>query len=393
MTNQTTATEWEKKAYNYFLSVMNKKQEIRHCFIDARMALESLVMNLHKEKLKKDPADLLSAIEGLNSIRAFPNEGLFHTMHFIRKIGNGQVHPGDEYNVELLNTIRLGLLSIFKWHFIQNRNFRNYKNDFDEFAAKTANIKENPLLYLFRVEGDFSESVINQKISKKKKEAKGVKLESTRVPIFGVLVIDMSGSMKPYKDDVIFAHGLAIESLRGSAACINKRLYLAQYVFNETVHPPLNQLEILRNEGKDNIVLLNSSNYNPDGGTALYDTLESVLDNVYDEIAAIRKNDSKKAQLSIAVITDGEDLHSKRANTLTIKNLMQNLLENNFHYSSVVIGLTDPTAFSQNKLEEIRSSLGFGEVISIDFTDSNKESKRKKIREAFRLGSLKLAGK
>jgi len=392
MENHTIPTEWEKKSYSYFLSVMNKKQEIRHCFIDARLALESLILNLYEEKTKKNPVDLLSSIDDLNKMKVFPNDGLYHTMHFIRKIGNGQVHPGDEYNVELLNTIRLGLLSIFKWHFVQSRGFKSYKNDFDEFSRITANIKENPLLYMFRNEG-FSEAVIDHSISGEIREAKGVKLESTRTPIFGVFVIDMSGSMKPYKEDVILAHSLAIESLRGSAACINKRLYLTQYVFNDTIHPPVNQLEILRNEGSDNIVILNSANYNPNGGTALYDTLEQVLDNIYDEIAAIRKNDSKKAQLSIAVITDGEDLNSKHATTSTIKNLMQNLLEKNFHYSSVVIGLTDPKVFSQNQLEEIRKSLGFSEVISIDFSDSNIEFKRKQIREAFHLCSLKLAGK
>lgn len=391
MANPTTPTEWEKKSYSYFLSVMNKNQEIRHCFMDARMALESLAMNLYKERAKRDAPDLLSSIDGLNQLKAFPNEGLFHTMHFIRKIGNGQVHPGDEYNVELLNTIRLGLLSIFKWHFVQTRGYRSYTKDFSDFAAKTANIKENPLLYMFRNEG-FSEAVMNQKVSKKKKEAKGVKLETTRMPIFGVFVIDMSGSMRPYRDDVIFAHGLAIESLRASAACIQKRLYLTQYVFNDTINPPINQLEILRNDEGDRIVLLNEANYNPNGGTALYDTLESILDNIYDEIAAIRKNESKKAQLSIAVITDGMDEHSKTATAGTIKNLMQNLLENKFHYSSVVIGLTDPAAFSPKKLEEIRNSLGFSEVISIDFSDKNIESKRKKIREAFKLGSQKIAG-
>lgn len=393
MANQIqTVKEWEKKSYNYFLSVMKKNQVIRHCFMDARMALESLIMNLYKEKFNKDSTDLISAIDGLNNLRMIPNEGLFHTMHFIRKIGNGQVHPRDEYNVELLNTIRLGLLSIFKWHFIQNRNYRSYRTEIDEFYRKTSEIKENPLWKVLRIE-KYSESTIGNIAKAKPYKKENIKLETTRRPIFGVFVIDMSGSMVEYKDDAIFAHKEAIEALRGSADCINKSLYLTQYVFNENVHPPLNQLAIIRNNGNDKIILLNKENYTPNGLTALYDTLEEALNYIYNEMSSVRMADSKKPQISIAIITDGEDNKSKSATPEIIKNLMLDLLENGYHYSSVVIGLTDPETFSKARLEEMRKSLGFSESISIDCADSDIALRRKKIREAFKLGSLKLVGK
>jgi hypothetical protein len=387
-----TPTAWEKKSYDYFLSVMDKQQPIRHCFMDARMSLESIILNLYREKTKQEPVDLLSSIDALKSLNQLPNDGIYHTMHFIRKIGNGQVHPGDEYNVELLNTIRLGLLSILKWHFLQTRNYGNYKKDFEDYSRKTASIKENPLLYMFRNEG-FSETVIGQKLSGKKKEPRGVKLLSARKPIFAIFIIDMSGSMAEFKDDTIAAHSEAIEALRGSAICINKSLYLTQYVFNDSIHPPINQLEPLLNEGNDNIILLNSKNYNPAGTTALYDTIDEALANIYEEIAAIRKNDSRKAEVSIAVITDGADNTSKMANASQIKQWMENLIENKFHHSSVVIGLTDSKTFSKEKLEEIRKAMGFSESIAIDFAEPDVQKRRKKIREAFLLGSQKLAGK
>jgi len=211
-------------------------------------------------------------------------------------------------------------------------------------------------------------------------------------PIFYViLLIDCSGSMgsiRDVKNTMASAHKKALDALRGSADCNKRSMWVFQYLFNQE-SIIINQPEILSPFGDDKVKLINSSNYFPEGVTALYQTIEESLKKIKENYILPAKIDKKRIdKVSIGVITDGEDnyingvfqdnnpsLYSQKKGIIikSIKSVIGELRgngnETEIHLeSSVLIGLTSED-FSKIKLEEIRKELGFNSALAIDNED------------------------
>ena len=202
-------------------------------------------------------------------------------------------------------------------------------------------------------------------------------------------------------DTISSAHQQTLNALRGSLTCRQRAMEVYQYTFNATSNV-LNEPRKLSPLGlEDKVVLIDSNNYEPFSVTALYQTLEEALGNIYTNYLKKNKDKFKRIdKLSIGIITDGEDTYidntliynekelyetKKKAKLKKIKEWLKMLrgngdLSQNHLEGSVVIGLTGEH-FSKEKLEVIRKEIGFEEAISI--SDSNEKS----IRRAFKTAS------
>jgi hypothetical protein len=174
----------------------------------------------------------------------------------------------------------------------------------------------------------------------------------------------MSGSMKPYTQQVIDGQFYLIDPLRKSHNCITGNLYVAQYLFSDKIsllHP---FCKLSPTSGKDDVILFNSGNYYcPDGRTALYKSLYYILQDMAANISNAYAKHQIKAKFTLGVITDGDDTEGEFLPD-DIKTIVQEFHGKGFLKSSVVVGITH-SEFDGNMLEELKSRLGFQMSISV----------------------------
>lgn len=196
-------------------------------------------------------------------------------------------------------------------------------------------------------------------------------------PVFSCFLIDESGSMDQYKQNVIDGQYEMIELLRSSHKCKKGALFVVQYLFSDSVSA-LNPFIKLSSSGVDDVVLLKSGkHYNPGGYTALYESLLYLLQDMAANIANANNN-NVRSTFTIGVITDGED-NQGGIQPEEIRNVIQELHSNGILRSSSIIGLTNPE-FTESMLEELKTRLGFQEAISLS-------QDPREIRRAFVLAS------
>jgi len=197
-------------------------------------------------------------------------------------------------------------------------------------------------------------------------------------PVMSCFVIDASPSMAPFRNDVIQAQHVMVNTLRGSAKAINNALYVAQWLFSGTA-TILNPFTILNPTGTDSVTLLDTANYKPDDGdgTALYTTVFQVLQDMAANIAYSYARNIR-ATFTIGVITDGDD-NKPGALPGDIKAIVQELKAKGYINSSVIIGIENP-GLSRAKINEIKDKIGFDEAIFVGQSASE-------IRRAFALAS------
>lgn len=197
-------------------------------------------------------------------------------------------------------------------------------------------------------------------------------------PVFSCFLIDESGSMTPYKNEVIEGQSEMIEILRKSDKCKKGSLFVVQYLFSNNVKT-LNEFKKLSATGEDDVVILKKGNYyNPDNSTALYHSLFYML----QDIAAnynYASCEGVKSSFTVGVITDGEDTDGG-TQPEDIKKIIQELISRGILRSSVIVGLTNPH-FTEEMLNELKNRLGFENAISLS------QSEPRDIRRAFVLAS------
>ncbi|HWD41738.1 MAG TPA: vWA domain-containing protein [Fimbriimonas sp.] len=197
-------------------------------------------------------------------------------------------------------------------------------------------------------------------------------------PVMSCFLIDASPSMEPYTDAVIAGQRLAIDTLRGSAKCRKGALYVGQWLFSGEI-TLLNKFLLLEKSGSDAVPVLDPSSYRPqDGnGTALYATVLHVLQDMAANMAyALGQN--IRTTFTIGLITDGED-NCGGASPDDIKKVVNELRSNGHLAKAAVIGIEN-SSLPRQKIEQIRSELGFDEAIFVGQSASE-------IRRAFALAS------
>ena len=195
-------------------------------------------------------------------------------------------------------------------------------------------------------------------------------------PVFFLVAIDASGSMEPFRDEVINSHRFMLDPLRESAKCRMRSLFVSQYTFAEQPKP-LSEVTKLSADGRDSVALLDHANYVPDGRTALYKTIYQLCQEMAADLDSCYVS-GFAASFDIAVITDGKDnIGGVDLNDLRL--LINDFRGRGHLRSAAVLGLISKE-FSKENLEAIRAALGFDQAVSL--TRDPRE-----IRRAFVLAS------
>ena len=197
-------------------------------------------------------------------------------------------------------------------------------------------------------------------------------------PVFLCILIDGSGSMSACQDIVVQNHPIMLDALRGSAHARNNLLFVLQYLFNTSVvklHP---FTPLATAPGGDSVTVLNKANYTPEGKTALYQTLQSSLQDLLVTMSHAR-NEGLAPCCSVALVTDGEDTEGG-ASPADIQNLLQELRDKEILKSSVLVGLLN-NILTKECLEKIQKELGFGSLINC------RQNSAREIRQAFIMAS------
>jgi hypothetical protein len=299
------------------------------------------------------------------------------------------------------NQCKNSLKAILKWYFNHHHSYQlssisnlsyNEKSAIDHLFTGKANIQHEVIiqegeLYYVILLVDSSQSMLWPYLNE---QSNRTNVEST----------DYKNAVKQVQEAMRKAHEKALTALKGSAMCKDRYMKLYQYIFNQK-NKVLNAPEELKPVGNDKVVKIDSSNYTPQGATALYDTLEESINVIYDDYLKLGlEKDKIVHKVVIGLITDGEDTYIdntsrfnnpelyERKKEEKIKNIntaMKRLRGNDdlskcFLASSVLIGLTG-NDFSETKLKEIKKELSFDEYISINQSDEQS------IRKAFKLFS------
>ncbi len=214
-----------------------------------------------------------------------------------------------------------------------------------------------------------------------------------------ILLIDSSGSMQfPFnkicngnkeqgleavRKAMSLAQEKCLESLRGSAHCLKRCLWVYQYVFNEEPEV-INAPKLLSPFGNDEVKKIKETAYLPAGLTALYTTIEEALSVTYDNYLRPAKENSRRIdKVSIIVITDGDDNYIdgvEKEKNVTVYNNKKNDKIKNIKTLLRTLGLVG-SDFSETNLKTIQTELGFEVSISIDGENE------KSLRQAFRTAS------
>lgn len=297
----------------------------------------------------------------------------------VRKPRNLSVHLSKKYNKAFVDLMRDHLMQIMIWY-KSYTGAKLYGFHIKEYQKILRRNSVTSTLSRLRNEGvmsqkNFEKAIANDRIMTVRPEEKMV----VDIPVFSSLIIDESGSMSKERSQVIDAHKEALIAIRGSMICKKEALFLVQHTFNYT-STMLNALSVVDADQNDKIVALSRENYNPNGTTALYDTLYEVITMLHIEADSYKTTGKKPPQIVIGVLTDGEDTGSEHQ-AEDVKKLMKDLYDKRVVKSSVVIGWADGRNLMEEQLESLRKNIGFERYICLE------KSNPSAIRDAFKLWS------
>jgi len=146
---------------------------------------------------------------------------------------------------------------------------------------------------------------------------------TTSEVVLVTLVVDDSSSIEygdPTKqggnsEAIRQGHNLVLDSLKGAKQSASV-LMSCQYL-NGTILYPYVTL--------DNAVRMDKRNYDPRGGTPLYDMTVQVLATVTAKMAEFEQGGVSARSITV-IITDGDDLHSRRENEQSVKKVIDAML-------------------------------------------------------------------
>ena len=371
--------KFEKEAIGAWHEAMGNKVSLKVSTIQAGICAERIIQAAHIRMYESMPEDtFFNTIVKMSDDKKFEIK-IKRYFNAIRHSYNDGKHKTTSIDKDNLDITRIQLLQIIKWYQdFRGKKFANLKVKlyskplFKKPVKKIHDLEEKGIIS----QGKTLESIKSENIQNF--EYINEKIYSQ--PVFASLLIDSSGSMFPYRDQVIDSHKKALNALRHSAVCMEGSLFLSQHIFNSQ-HTILNTLSMVDSEGKDSIVKLNRENYNPHFTTALYDTLFEVLMRLHMEAEQLKENKGTKPNITIGILTDGYDNDSTTHSSEDIRKLMDHLHEQKLIQGSVVIGWTDEKELKEADLEKLRQSIGFDKYIAIN------RSEPSAIRDAFELWS------
>lgn len=145
------------------------------------------------------------------------------------------------------------------------------------------------------------------------------------------MLIDDSGSIRfgGNADAVRQGHNVVIEALRGAKSAAGV-LVSCQYLDGTVLYPYV---------ALQNAVLMDASNYDPRGGTPLYDRTGDVLTTAAAKMAEFEQGGVAARAITV-IVTDGADRGSSRQTTRSVQSMVQALTRTEQHITAAV-GIDD----------------------------------------------------
>lgn len=146
--------------------------------------------------------------------------------------------------------------------------------------------------------------------------------------IYNLIIVDESGSMSIIRDEAFAGMNETLQTIKTMA---NDKPELEQRVTMLTFDSGHTRFHYNNADGKE-VVPLQQSDYNPRGGTPLYDAIGTGIAKVN---AVVRDGDT----VLVTIITDGEENSSHEYSLRMVKNLIEKLKKQNWTFT--LIGTDD----------------------------------------------------
>lgn len=200
-------------------------------------------------------------------------------------------------------------------------------------------------------------------------------------------LVDDSGSiaMAGNTDNVILGFSIMIEAFLGAKKKSN--IIVSVDCLNDDGNLSYPYSLLVDQAGNLAIPLLNSSNYNPSGGTPLYDRCAEVATIVLAKIAEIRQSGMQE-RANLVIISDGQDLHSRKSTASDVRTLFTQISSNETN-SVYAVGIKiDGTDF-----EQVFTQMGVPpqNIFIIETMKQDPEATKKEFRRKFQTMSQSMS--
>ncbi len=155
-----------------------------------------------------------------------------------------------------------------------------------------------------------------------------------------VVILDASGSMAKLKNDVIGGFNQLVDDQRAKPGdCVISVVQFSSFGQQKTI--------VDRKPVKD-VAYLTDETYRISGWTALRDAMGSVIDEVGNRLAETPEND-RPDNVIIAVITDGQENHSKEYSDARIREMVTRQ-QDEYNWTFVFVGTDQDAVLESAKL-------------------------------------------
>ena len=171
--------------------------------------------------------------------------------------------------------------------------------------------------------------------------------------VHNLIILDESGSMSSIKSSIINGFNELVQSLKGIEAQFPEQEHLISMVsFND-----LNNKILHFADRVNKLDAINDSTYNPEAMTPLFDAMGF-------SISKLKKYLEGKDNYSVlvTVLTDGEENSSKEYSGLAIKNLVDELKQQNWTFTYIGTG---------HDVEGMASKMNIQNTMTFDKNDSD----------------------
>ena len=187
-----------------------------------------------------------------------------------------------------------------------------------------------------------------------------------KTKVFNLIIVDESGSMSIIRDQAFAGMNETLQTIKNFA---QQKPEIEQRVVLLTFDSSHTRFHYDNAEGSA-IVPLRPNDYNPGGGTPLYDAIGTGIAKVN---ALVREGDT----VLVTIITDGEENCSREYNLKMVKNLIEKLKKQEWTFT--LIGTDDLDVEGMAQSMGIRHKMSFGrneEQASMMFKEENAQRMR-----------------
>lgn len=155
-----------------------------------------------------------------------------------------------------------------------------------------------------------------KKVSKTKKTGITGKPKKTKKVLKNriAIVLDRSGSMGPIRAEAVAMFNEQIKAIKETTAGMDTKVSFA--TFSTVADKPL-----IFNESADKLVPLTESSYTPDGWTAMFDGVGSMI----DALSKLPEASDEDCSFLVVVISDGAENYSREYNAVSIADKIKTL--------------------------------------------------------------------